>query len=54
MGFNTNKLKVNLKLAINRIKMLAAKKSSIRENQRREIADLLRSKKTESARIKVN
>lgn len=53
MGFNVNKLKVQLKLAINRIKMLQAKKSSIQQHQRKEIAQLLEAGKVESAKIRV-
>lgn len=48
-----NKLKVNLKLSVNRIKMSTAKQDSIQNNYRREIADLLRAGKEESAKIKV-
>lgn len=51
--FNPNRLKVQLKLAINRLKMLQAKKSSLSQHQRREIATLLDKGKEESARIRV-
>jgi hypothetical protein len=51
--FNTNRLKVQLKLAVNRLKMLQAKKSSLNEQARREIAALLEKGKEESARIRV-
>lgn len=51
--FDGNKLKVQLKLAVNRLKMLQAKKRSISQNQRKEIATLLEAGKVESARIRV-
>ncbi|CAO3623127.1 unnamed protein product [Cunninghamella blakesleeana] len=51
--FNPNRLKVQLKLSINRLKMLQAKKNSLNQHQRREIATLLEKKKVESARIRV-
>ena len=51
--FNTDKLKVNLKLAINRLKLLQSKKAGINAQQRREIATLLEKGKDESARIRV-
>ncbi|ORY96831.1 regulator of Vps4 activity in the MVB pathway-domain-containing protein [Syncephalastrum racemosum] len=51
--YNANRLKVNLKLAINRLKMLQAKKASITQAQRREIATLLSKHKEESARVRV-
>lgn len=53
MGFNLNKFKVLLKLAINRSKLLHAKKTSLQQHQRKEIADLLSAGKIESARIRV-
>ncbi|KAI8147521.1 regulator of Vps4 activity in the MVB pathway-domain-containing protein [Fennellomyces sp. T-0311] len=51
--FQPNKLKVHLKLSINRLKMLQAKKTSLSQHQRREIATLLDKGKEESARIRV-
>lgn len=53
MLFQANKLKVQLKLAINRLKMLQAKKTSLCQHQRREIATLLDKGKEESARVRV-
>lgn len=51
--FNPTRLKVQLKLSINRLKMLQAKKNSLNQHQRREIATLLEKNKVESARIRV-
>lgn len=51
--FNPTRAKVQLKLSINRLKMLQAKKSSLNKHQRREIAGLLDNGKEESARIRV-
>lgn len=51
--FNPNRLKVQLKLSINRLKMLQAKKASLNQHLRREIATLLDKGKVESARIRV-
>ncbi|KAL0090905.1 regulator of Vps4 activity in the MVB pathway-domain-containing protein [Phycomyces blakesleeanus] len=51
--FAPTRLKVQLKLAINRLKMLQAKKNSLNQHQRREIATLLEKGKVESARIRV-
>jgi len=53
MLFNANKLKVQLKLAVNRLKLLQNKKNAINSQQRREIATLLEKGKEESARIRV-
>ncbi|OZJ02485.1 hypothetical protein BZG36_04361 [Bifiguratus adelaidae] len=53
MVFNPTRLKVQLKLAINRLKMLQSKKASLAQHQRREIAHLLEIGKEESARIRV-
>lgn len=52
-GFDSNKLKVQLKLSINRLKMLQQKKHVLNLSQRREIATLLEKGKEESARIRV-
>jgi len=46
-------LKTQLKLALSRLKLQKSKKDNLVKNQKREIADLLRSGKDESARIKV-
>lgn len=51
--FNPTRLKVQLKLAINRLKMLQAKKTSLNQQNRREIGQLLEKGKEESARIRV-
>jgi len=51
--FDQNACKTQLKLAITRIKLQMTKKSNMIMNQKREIADLLRTGKDESARIKV-
>ncbi|KAI7907652.1 regulator of Vps4 activity in the MVB pathway-domain-containing protein [Cokeromyces recurvatus] len=51
--FNPTRLKVQLKLAINRLKMLQAKKTSLNQQARREIGTLLEKGKEESARIRV-
>ncbi|KAG2173757.1 hypothetical protein INT43_005177, partial [Umbelopsis isabellina] len=53
MVFNPPRLKLQLKLASNRLKMLQAKKSSLNQKQRREIAGLLEKGKEDSARIRV-
>ncbi|KAI9474021.1 MAG: regulator of Vps4 activity in the MVB pathway-domain-containing protein [Benjaminiella poitrasii] len=51
--FNPTRLKVQLKLAINRLKMLQAKRTSLNQQARREIGTLLEKGKEESARIRV-
>lgn len=51
--YNPTRLKVQLKLAINRLKMLQAKKTSLNQQNRREIGTLLEKGKEESARIRV-
>jgi len=51
--YNPTKLKVQLRLAVSRLKMLQNKKASINAQQRREIASLLEKGKEESARIRV-
>ncbi|KAI9289679.1 regulator of Vps4 activity in the MVB pathway-domain-containing protein [Umbelopsis sp. AD052] len=53
MVFNPPRLKLLLKLASNRLKMLQAKKTSLNQHQRREIAGLLEKGKEDSARIRV-
>lgn len=51
--YNPTRLKVQLKLAINRLRMLQAKKTSLNQQNRREIGTLLEKGKEESARIRV-
>lgn len=53
MGFNKQKLKVNLKLTINRLKLLEKKKTELAQKARREIADYVNNGKEERARIRV-
>lgn len=53
MGFSKQKLKVNLKLAINRLKLLEKKKTELAQKARREIADYINNGKEERARIRV-
>ncbi|CAG8549665.1 1930_t:CDS:2 [Paraglomus brasilianum] len=52
-SYNSNRLKVQLKLTINRLKLSQQKKNSINKHARREIATLLENGKEESARIRV-
>jgi len=51
--FDRTKLQTNLKMAVTRLNMQKNKRENLVKLQRREIADLLRNKKEESARIKV-
>ncbi len=53
MGFNSNKLKVQLKLSLNRLQLLRQKKQVQIQNTRREIGQLLKDGKVESARVRV-
>ncbi|KAJ3240647.1 Vacuolar protein sorting-associated protein ist1 [Chytriomyces hyalinus] len=53
MNFNPTKTKVQLKLAINRLKLLQQKKSAANKNARRDIAQLLAASKDDSARVRV-
>ncbi|KAJ3106320.1 hypothetical protein HDU97_006518 [Phlyctochytrium planicorne] len=53
MGFNPVKTKVQLKLAVNRLKLLQQKKAAGNGAARREIAQLLENHKEESARVRV-
>ncbi|XP_032222879.2 IST1 homolog isoform X2 [Nematostella vectensis] len=53
MGFAKQKLKTNLRLAINRLKLLEKKKTELAQKARREIADYLGNGKDERARIRV-
>ncbi|RKP11182.1 regulator of Vps4 activity in the MVB pathway-domain-containing protein [Thamnocephalis sphaerospora] len=50
--FNPTRTKVQLKLAVNRLKLLQAKKTAINQQLRHEVAELLRQQKDESARIR--
>lgn len=52
-AFNPTKTKVQLKLAVNRLKLLQQKKTAINQAARKDIADLLSKGKQESARIRV-
>lgn len=52
-GPNYTKLKTNLKLAVNRLKLLEKKKAEIAQKSRKEIADFLATGKIERARIRV-
>jgi vacuolar protein sorting-associated protein IST1 len=51
-AFNPQKLKMLLKLAISRLKMLQNKKHALNQQQRKDIAALLEKGKQESARIR--
>eukprot|EP01132_Coremiostelium_polycephalum_P012288 gene12288-15024_t len=51
--FDGNKLKVQLKLAVSRIQILRNKKSNLVRDEKRHIAELLRNKNEESARIRI-
>ncbi|XP_031559141.1 IST1 homolog isoform X2 [Actinia tenebrosa] len=53
MGFNKQKLKTNLKLAINRLKLLEKKKTELAQKARKEIAEYIANGKEERARIRV-
>lgn len=50
---NYTKLKTNLRLAINRFKLLEKKKTELASKARREIADYIAAGKTERAKIRV-
>ncbi|KAM3625176.1 uncharacterized protein V6R79_008072 [Siganus canaliculatus] len=52
-GFKGDRLKVNLRLVINRLKLLEKKKTELAQKSRKEIADYLSSGKDERARIRV-
>jgi len=52
-GPNYNKLKTNLRLAINRLKLLEKKKTEMALKSRKEIADYIGGGKTERAKIRV-
>ncbi|XP_046860176.1 IST1 homolog isoform X2 [Xenia sp. Carnegie-2017] len=53
MGFRPQKLRVNLKLSINRLKLLEKKKTEMALKSRKEIADYLSQNKDDRARIRV-
>ncbi|XP_040265846.1 IST1 homolog isoform X4 [Bufo bufo] len=52
-GFKGERLRVNLRLAINRLKLLEKKKTEMALKARKEIADYLSCRKDERARIRV-
>lgn len=52
-GCNYNKLKTNLRLCINRLKLLEKKKTEMAMKSRKEIADYITSGKAERAKIRV-
>ncbi|XP_076585874.1 IST1 homolog [Chaetodon auriga] len=52
-GFKAERLRVNLRLVINRLKLLEKKKTELAQKARKEIADYLSSAKDERARIRV-
>ncbi|XP_078256939.1 IST1 homolog isoform X1 [Rhinoraja longicauda] len=52
-GFRSERLRVNLRLVINRLKLLEKKKTELAQKARKEIADYLASGKDERARIRV-
>jgi len=54
MAFNPNRTKVQLKLALSRLKLQQQKKAGVNSAARKEIAMLLEKGKEESARIRVN
>lgn len=53
MDSNCSKLKTNLKLALNRLKLLQKKKSELTQKARKEIADSIAAGKIERAKIRV-
>ncbi|XP_067905324.1 IST1 homolog isoform X2 [Heterodontus francisci] len=52
-GFRPERLRVNLRLVINRLKLLEKKKTELAQKARKEIADYLSTGKDERARIRV-
>ena len=52
-GANYNKLKTNLRLAINRLKLLEKKKTELAQKARKDIADYISGGKEDRARIRV-
>ncbi|KAJ1656761.1 Vacuolar protein sorting-associated protein ist1, partial [Dispira simplex] len=53
MPYSTNRLKVQLKLAVGRFRLLKSKKDALNDQLRREVAQLLAVNKEENARIRV-
>jgi hypothetical protein len=53
-SFRAEKLRVNLRLSINRLKLLEKKKTETAMKARREIADYMKSGRIERARIRVS
>ncbi|KAI9183674.1 Vacuolar protein sorting-associated protein ist1 [Blastocladiella emersonii ATCC 22665] len=51
--FSANRLKVQLRLAVNRLKLLQQKKASLNASQRKELSLLLDAGKVDSARVRV-
>uniref|UniRef100_A0A8C5WIF5 IST1 homolog n=1 Tax=Leptobrachium leishanense TaxID=445787 RepID=A0A8C5WIF5_9ANUR len=52
-GFKADRLKVNLRLSMNRLKLLEKKKTELAQKSRKEIADYLATSKVDRARIRV-
>ncbi|XP_051565259.1 IST1 homolog isoform X2 [Myxocyprinus asiaticus] len=52
-GFKSERLRVNLRLVINRLKLLEKKKTELAQKARKEISDYLSAGKDERARIRV-
>ena len=52
-SFNPNRLKIHLKLAVNRLKLTQQKKNVLNKQARKDIATLLENSKEESAKIRV-
>uniref|UniRef100_A0A915HSD6 IST1 homolog n=1 Tax=Romanomermis culicivorax TaxID=13658 RepID=A0A915HSD6_ROMCU len=52
-ALNYSKLKTNLRLAINRLKLIGKKKTELTQKSRKEIADYILASKEDRARIKV-
>lgn len=50
---NYTKLKTNLRLSLNRLKLLEKKKTELTQKARREIADYIQAGKSERAKIRV-
>lgn len=50
---NYSKLKTNLRLALNRLKLLEKKKTELAQKARKEIADMVAAGKSERAKIRV-
>jgi vacuolar protein sorting-associated protein IST1 len=53
-AFKAEKMRVNLRLCINRLKLLEKKKTETAVKARREIADYMKSGRIERARIRVS